>query len=186
MKDPQVIWKNSVDSTNDEVRRLKSGLSNLSSVAARHQSAGRGQGDHSWLSEDGFNLTFSMLLRFEGAALPVSRLHLINDFITTSIIAILSEEKVNAWVKLPNDIWVADKKICGILIENVLDGSFVRESIVGIGLNLNQTDWPECLPNPVSLKELTGKEYPPEEVLERISVVCKKNWNRYFMRSEVF
>lgn len=183
MKEPRTIWMDIVDSTNSETRRRIGGLGNLSVVAASRQTSGRGQGDHVWLSESGLNLTFSILLRFPGDGLPVGRLQLINDFITSSILDFLGEESVPARVKLPNDIWVGDKKICGILIENILDGSFVRESIVGVGLNLNQTQWPESLPNPVSLKELTGKEYPPEAALERISDFCKKNWRECFMRS---
>jgi len=184
MKEPETIWMDVVDSTNNELRRRMEGLGNMSAIAARSQSAGRGQGNHIWLSEDDSNLTFSLLLRYDEKSLHVSGLQRINDYITSALLQILSEEGVEAWVKLPNDIWVGDRKICGLLIENVLEGQYVRESIVGIGFNLNQTSWPDSLPNPISLTELTGKEYPPEEMLERISGYCKKNWSRYFMRPE--
>ena len=172
-----IFWYESLDSTNDELRRRIAGLDNLSIIASKSQTAGRGQGDHKWHSEPGSNLTFSLLLKFgDGARLKASGLQLLNDFITKVLLEFLSEEGVEAWVKLPNDIWVGSRKICGILIENQLKGAEIESSIIGIGLDLNQCEWPSDLPNPVSLKELTGKEYPPEQVLERISDLCKKNW----------
>lgn len=180
----EIIWLNSTDSTNDECRRRFSSLDNLSIIAARSQTCGRGQGGHVWTSADGENLTFSLAIKYGVPGLPVRELQTINDYITGVLTTLLREENVEAWVKKPNDIWVGDRKICGILIENVLHGEFASASIVGIGLNINQTLWPGFLPNPVSLKQLTGKEYPPELVLERISDLCKKNWSIYFKRSE--
>lgn len=185
LKEPATIWMEEVDSTNNEMRRRMDSLGNLSVIAARQQSSGRGQGSHVWLSETGANLTFSLLLRYGKEILPAPELRKINDYITDVLLRVISEEQVTARVKPPNDIWVSDRKICGILIENILEGSFIRESIVGIGFNLNQTEWPDSLPNPVSLCELTGKKYPPERMLERISDCCKKNWSRYFTRPEV-
>lgn len=175
-----IIWRESVDSTNDELRRHIDELDNLSIIASKSQTAGRGQGDHTWHSVPGQNLTFSLLLKFGGnARLKASGLKLLNDYITTVLLEFLREEGVEAWVKLPNDIWVGDRKICGILIENQLTGNEILSSIIGIGFDLNQCEWPEDLPNPVSLKELTGKEYPPEQTLERISILCKKNWSMF-------
>lgn len=163
-----IIWHKSLDSTNAEVRRQLSELDNLSIVAARTQTAGRGQGDHTWTSEPGLNLTFTLLRRFPKGAFDVRNLAAINTYVTSVLTHYLAAHGVQAWVKPPNDIWVGDRKICGILIENILDGSFVRESIIGIGLDLNQTVWPPELPNPVSLKELTGKDYSLEKELEAL------------------
>lgn len=81
----------------------------------------------------------------------------------------LGSRSIAAGIKLPNDIWVGKKKICGLLIENILEGKLVRESIVGIGLNVNQLCWPEDLPNPVSMRELTGTTYDLGQELE---VLC--------------
>lgn len=173
----KILWCESTDSTNSELRRHIGELDNLSIVAAKRQIAGRGQGDHTWCSEPGMNLTFSLLLLFsDDAPLNVRDIQEINVYITSVLLEFLRQEGVSAWVKLPNDIWVEDRKICGILIENQLDGHNVASTIVGIGLDLNQCEWPEDLPNPVSLKQLTGKEYPLELTLERISDLCKKNW----------
>ena len=153
-----------------------SGLDNLSIIAARSQTAGRGQGTHTWFASPGENLTFSILYRFEGAcALDVSDVILITELTTLALRDYLLGHGVQARIKWPNDIWVGERKICGILIENRLDGSAVRESITGIGLNLNETGWPPELPNPVSLHELTGEHYEPERELERLhKEICRR------------
>lgn len=176
-----IFWYECLGSTNSELKSRISEFDNLSIIAAKSQPAGRGQGTHTWFSSPGKNLTFSVLLRFEPGMLAARDEQIINRFATPVICSFLKEEGVTAWVKQPNDIWVKDKKICGILVENVLEGKWVRESVVGIGLNINEKDFPAELPNPVSLYQLTGKEYPLEETLERIHDLCKKNWKNVFM-----
>lgn len=148
---------------------MRDTLDNMSVIATVCQTAGRGQGDHTWTSTPGMNLTFSMLLKFSPGQLLARDEQIINTVVTPAMVDFLASEGVEAWVKKPNDIWVKDKKIAGILIENVLDGKYVSDCVVGVGFNLNQTDWPTDLPNPVSLKQLTGRDYSPAEVLEDIS-----------------
>ena len=161
-----ILWLESADSTNSELRKRMAACDNLSIVAARSQTAGRGQGDHRWHSSPGQNLTFSILYRFEGPCrLAASDALLITQVTTLALRDYLLAHGVEARIKWPNDIWVGDRKICGILIENILEGASVLAGIVGIGLNLNETDWPAELPNPVSLRELTGCSYDPEEEL---------------------
>ena len=161
-----ILWLDTVDSTNSELRKRMAGCDNLSIVAAKGQTAGRGQGDHRWHSTPGQNLTFSILYRFEGPfRLAASDALLITQVTTLALRDYLLGHGVEARIKWPNDIWVGDRKICGILIENILEGTSVLAGIVGIGLNLNETDWPEELPNPVSLRELTGLAYEPEKEL---------------------
>ena len=81
------------------------------------------------------------------------------------LISYLAGKGIKARLKLPNDIYVGDLKICGILIENILDGPNLGVSIIGIGLDVNQTDFPEDLPNPVSMAQLTGQTYNLQEEL---------------------
>ena len=195
-----IMWHNCLDSTNKQAHRLLNETSMtdiLSVIAAREQTAGRGQGTHTWTSAPGENLTFSMILNFEPAqvawrfagvqlrdGLEAVKQQIINTLICPVICDFLSAEGVQAHVKQPNDIWVGNKKICGILVENILRGSHVRYSIVGVGLNLNQTDFPAELPNPVSLTQLTGKKYKPENVLsELVGLFCKKNMESSFSDS---
>lgn len=165
-----ILWSNSLDSTNKEaVRLLQAGslTDKLSFIAALEQTSGRGQGDHIWTSAPGENLTFSVVLQDPGFC-DAGTLDLINSYVCPVIRRFLQEEGIESWVKAPNDIWVGDRKICGILIENFIIGSRVEASIIGIGLNLNQESWPSDIPNPVSLFQLNGKKYKPEDVLLRL------------------
>ena len=167
-----IEWLDVVDSTNSEVRRRMGSLDNLSVIAARFQTAGRGQGDHVWVSPEKENLTFSVLLKFGKnggpASLPVGDAIFITYIATTAIHSFLSSEGIEARIKWPNDVWVGDKKICGMLIENILEGKSVKASIVGIGINVNQSVFDPALPNPVSLSQLTGRHYPIDATLGRI------------------
>lgn len=174
LSNPDILWFDTLDSTNSEAERRFQELDNMSMIAAWNQTAGRGQGEHKWHSRPSENLTFSLVLKHR---LPAGELRRINDYITGVLLEFLWSEGVKAHVKLPNDIWVNDKKIAGILIENNIEGTCVTGSIIGVGFNLNETVWPEDLPNPVSLCELTGKKYAPEEVLRRIQEICRKNRN---------
>ena len=172
-----ILWLETADSTNSELRRRIAGLDNLSIIAAREQTDGRGQGTHTWFSTPGRNLTFSILYRFGDAyALAASDAILITQVTTLAIRDYLLGHGVRARIKWPNDIWVEDRKICGILIENTLESGMVRESIVGIGLNLNETGWPPELPNPVSLRELTGREYAPDAELTALEKEIRRRF----------
>ena len=161
-----ILWLETADSTNHALRERLGALDNLSVIAAREQTAGRGQGTHTWFATPGENLTFSILYRFGGVcSLAAADALLITQVTTLALRDYLLGKGVSARIKWPNDIWVGERKICGILIENIVSEGYVRESIVGIGLNVNGTGWPAELPNPVSLRELTGQCYILEEEL---------------------
>ena len=166
---PQIRWYETLDSTNSEARRLLSGLDNLSVIVADRQTAGRGQGDHVWTSAPGENLTFTLVLKYSSDhGLKASDAAVINAAFGRAMTEFLSSYGIEAWMKLPNDIWVGDRKICGILIENILKGKDIAVTLLGIGLNVNQTQFPEFLPNPVSMAQLTGRKYPLEATLKRL------------------
>ena len=172
------IWLEETDSTNRALRRHIGDYDSLSFLAAYGQTAGRGQGDHTWFSTPGKNLTFSYLLRYSeflGHPLTTDDALLITCVTTLGIRDYLLTHGVKADIKWPNDIWVDGKKICGILIENILEDGAIRESIIGVGLNLNETGWPRELPNPVSLSELTGRQYDPAGELVALSKeICRR------------
>ena len=171
-----IIWLKLTDSTNDEARRRLDVLDNLSVVAARTQTSGRGQGDHTWTSEPGQNLTFTVVLKFPPCApLAASEILRITQAVTHALREYLLSKGVAARIKWPNDIYVGDKKICGILIENILGGKQVAASMVGIGLNLNQSRFPADLPNPVSLRQVTGRRYDLREELVLLREELKKS-----------
>ena len=171
-----IIWLKLTDSTNDEARRRLDVLDNLSVVAARTQTSGRGQGDHTWTSEPGQNLTFNVVLKFPPCAPhAASEILRITQAVTHALREYLLSKGVAARIKWPNDIYVGDKKICGILIENILGGKQVAASMVGIGLNLNQLRFPADLPNPVSLRQVTGRRYDLREELVLLREELKKS-----------
>ena len=157
-----IHWLEEVDSTNNECLRHIEGIDNLSVVAAVSQTAGRGQRGNSWLAKAGENLTFSMVLKFgEGSFDPLEadRQFSITEAVTLGIADYLENEGIECSVKWPNDIYVRNRKICGILIENSIRDRFLAHSIVGIGLNVNQKEFPPHLVNPTSMTKLTGKQY---------------------------
>ena len=159
-----IKWFESLASTNNEAKKHITDYDNLSVIATIEQSAGRGQGSHTWYTTPGKNLTFTIVFNPEN--LPASEALYLTRITTLSLLSYLAARGVRARIKWPNDIWVEDKKICGILIENILEGNLVHNSIIGIGLNINESGWPEDLPNPVSLGELPGKSYDIHEELE--------------------
>ena len=176
----RIIWLDSAKSTNSELRMRLGELDNLSVIAAVEQTAGRGQGSHTWYSSPRTNLTFSILYRFpeDGQGLlMVADMLLVTQITTLGIREYLLSKGITAGIKWPNDIWVGDRKICGILIENILDGDRIEASIVGIGLDVNEETWPEELPNPVSMKQLTGIHY---ELVSELEELCASISKRYF------
>lgn len=162
----RIKWFDSLDSTNNELLRHLSEYDNLSVIAAVEQFAGRGQRGNHWLSHPGENLTFSLLLRPDD--LPAKELMGITFLSTLVIRDWLRAEGIPAQIKWPNDIYVGNRKICGMLIENGLESGKIAWSVIGIGLNLNQTVFPVELVNPTSLKRLTGNDYDPVRTLDGI------------------
>ena len=174
----KIYWHDVLDSTNSEVRRHLDELDNLSVTAAVEQTAGRGRGGHRWASEPGENLTFSVLFRFgspELAELDVKDALLITQAVTVALVDFFESEGLSPRIKWPNDIWIGDRKICGILIENTVDGGKISASIAGIGINLNQTAFDPALPNPCSLSALTGRKYDVKDSLERFCTCLERS-----------
>ena len=148
-KKHDIIWLESVDSTNDEAKRHISDIDNLSVLSALEQTAGRGQRGNSWKSAPGENLMFSIVLK--SPALMAEEHFALNEIAALSVSEFLSTYGIKAQIKWPNDIYVDEKKICGILIENSFRGKSISSSIIGIGLNINQRNFNVNLPNPTSM-----------------------------------
>ena len=163
----EIVHIDETDSTNRWLRQHGKGDM---VVVADYQTAGRGCGTNTWESERGKNLTFSVLLHPK--EIPANRQFLISEAVSVALCETLdvwlkneTEGRKGVMVKWPNDIYVGDRKICGILIENRLQGNYITDSIVGIGLNVNQTVFVSNAPNPVSLRQLTGREEDREALL---------------------
>lgn len=150
------------ESTNAAIRR---DAPHGYALMALRQTAGRGQRGNSWEAEPGRNITLSLMLR--PTDLDASRQFEVSEAVALGVLDLLRELALpDVSVKWPNDIYVADRKICGILIENSLTGRMISRSIAGIGLNVNQTEFHSDAPNPVSIRQLTGREVPIRELAE--------------------
>ena len=134
------------------------------------QSAGRGQAGNSWESAPGKNLLCSILIDISRWHLPWTPF-LINVAVCVALyrmIQPLLPDVSGLSIKWPNDIYYGDKKLAGILIENVFDGYEVQYTIAGIGLNVNQRTFRPDLVNPVSMALVSGENYTPETELEAL------------------
>lgn len=131
------------------------------------QTAGRGQAGNKWESEKDKNLLMSIILY--PIVIRTERQFLISKIISLGICDFLREYTAEVSIKWPNDIYVRNEKIAGILIENSIIRNEIDHTIAGIGLNINQEVFPRHLPNPTSLKLITGQEYNLEECLNRLA-----------------
>ena len=166
----KIVHIEETDSTN---RWLKAHGEGTMVVVADYQTAGKGCGTNSWESERGKNLTFSMLIH--PTDIPASQQFRITEIVSVALCEVLeqylsSRSTLHAplSIKWPNDIYVGDNKICGILIENRLQGAVIKDAIIGIGLNVNQQRFVSDAPNPVSLCQLLGHEVDREALLHDI------------------
>lgn len=165
--DIKTVWHDEVSSTNDIcMDSARNGFSEGIVVAAKYQEQGRGQRGNSWESELGLNLTFSILLRPE--FLKVDEQFLISKVAAISVCdwisAYLKDKHVA--IKWPNDIYIANNKVAGILIENSFSSSKFDISVVGIGINLNQREFSADLPNPTSLSIETNRVFDVKIALD--------------------
>ena len=165
----ELNWLDEVGSTSTWLAsNLTSDMESGYIVAARSQTAGRGQRGNGWEAEPGKNLSFSLLLRPDG--IEARRQFFISQAvalgITDALRHLLPGHEV--LIKWPNDIYVGNRKICGILIENSLAGQRIAHSIAGIGINVNQEQFLSDAPNPVSVIQLTGKSTELEPLLRKV------------------
>jgi BirA family biotin operon repressor/biotin-[acetyl-CoA-carboxylase] ligase len=155
-----LIVLDTVDSTNIHAMRLASGqdVRHGTVFFARRQTAGKGQWGRSWHSEPDAGILMSAVVDPVGTeggcgfALSVATVLACIDLLRGLLPGELQ-------VKWPNDLYWHDRKAGGILIENILRGGRCRRSVIGIGINVNQSDFDPALPNPVSIRQVTGREY---------------------------
>ena len=158
---------NQTASTNTYLSRLAATLPGGTVIYTPSQTAGRGQKGNSWESEDGKNLTFSLLLK--RPPVKARDQFYLSEAAALAVVEALTEAAGNGFtVKWPNDVYWQDKKVCGMLIENSLDGSDIAHSIIGIGINVNQERFVSDAPNPVSLINITGREHDLDALLRQV------------------
>ena len=154
-------------------------------VATNFQTAGKGQGNKVWISEKGENILASFY--FQPQILPNQQIYF-NYFFALTIHRVISlyvnhtisnDNAINnVTIKKPNDIYVGNKKIAGILIEHHIQGEKLNYSVAGVGININQTQFDPILPNPTSLKLITGKAYNRTRILKEIVQIGQAYYNK--------
>ena len=167
---PEYRHFDQLDSTNAYLQRMQAEQDIRGWVVwTNEQTAGKGMGCNGWESEQGKNLTLSMAL--DMGFLPAERQFLLSEAVALGLIEVLDEllpaEKLS--IKWPNDIYYENRKLAGILINSTIKANRMDVSIVGIGLNVNQMQFQDWPTHPISLKQITGKEYDLQPLLEKIA-----------------
>ena len=167
----EIIRLSDTASTNDYLLGLNTDQDLC--VVTDYQSAGKGMGTNTWESEPGKNLLFSILLH--PTWLPINRQYLLSMAEAVALVEVLGD---GFEIKWPNDIYYGDKKLSGTRIDINLQGSSLKDVIIGTGINVNQEVFLSNAPNPISLKNITGKEHDRDtllrDILERFSVYYTK------------
>ncbi|MGN6180667.1 MAG: biotin--[acetyl-CoA-carboxylase] ligase [Mucilaginibacter sp.] len=161
-----LITLSEVDSTNTYLKNILANSKPVEGtvIMAESQYAGRGQQQNRWHSEPGKNLSFSILLN--PIFLPIA-----NQFDLTRVVSLGVHDALKPLlgdylkVKWPNDVYYKDGKLGGILIENILQGQKIKHSVIGIGLNINQQEFPEWVPNPASVKQILQRDEDLKAIL---------------------
>lgn len=170
-----VIYLTECHSTNDEAleRLRRREIAEGSIVITDHQIKGRGQRGSLWQSESGKNLTFSLLLQ-PGFLAPSEQFYL-NMIISLAVVELLSDYATDLKIKWPNDIvHQNDGKLGGILIENIINQTGIEHTVVGVGLNINQTEF--SLTKVTSLKLLAGQQQDKWEIFRLLIAKIEKRY----------
>lgn len=144
-------------------------------VITDNQTAGRGQRGNSWETQQGKNFTFSILLK--PSFLTPSQQFYLNIVMALGVFHFLRERtEKEVSIKWPNDVLVDQKKICGILVENTIQGSTIQNTVAGVGLNMNQQSFDN--ERATSLRNMTGREYVLHDELDGLLSCIEKSYLR--------
>lgn len=179
-----IVKLDATNSTNQYLKALiqSQTLEDYTVVMANEQQNGKGQLGNIWISQPGMNLTVSILKKNHG--LLASNQFLLNVITSLAVYNVLKEFNISDLsIKWPNDILSGSSKICGILIENIISGATIKSSIIGIGLNVNQTSF-ENLPKATSLKLELGRSISLEKLLKSIVKEFKSSFLEDICKTE--
>ncbi len=160
------IFIEETDSTNRYLHDYQSDGEEMTIVYTDFQTSGRGQGNNHWESEQGKNITFSILIH--PREVLITKQFILSMSGALAIKDVLDTYTEGITVKWPNDIYWHDKKICGTLIETSVSGKCIHDCIFGVGVNVNQRQFSSDAPNPVSLYQILGHESDRTEILRNI------------------
>lgn len=182
-KPMNIQWIDILPSTNDYLKKLinENNISHKTIISVHHQTHGKGQKQNLWFSEPRKNLTFSIYLQLQQHANNLFALNKLTactliDFFTTI------DRDNEYFIKWPNDIIVHHKKIAGILIETIIEQNFIH-CIIGIGINVHQTEFPLMKFPPTSLYLVTGKTFNLNELLEHFSHLFERKYEDFLQNN---
>ena len=167
-------------STNDEARNPRYAHGDI--IVAEYQTEGRGQRGNRWASDAGKNLMFSVVLAPENLA--VAAQFSLLECVALALVDTFAHFQIDTTIKWTNDIYVGDRKLVGVLIENSLSGALVSRSVVGIGINVNQTTFDPSLPNPTSMALAAGHIFDRDEVLSHFAEALRVRYNDLALNAE--
>jgi len=178
------IFREKTDSTNSDLKKIASeDLVHGTVLLADHQQNGRGQYNRLWISEPGLNLTFTMAFR----PAETDRLPLLTMTIGWALINFLQcEFRFKGYLKMPNDVLISRKKIAGILTENIFYGSRLDRVLIGVGLNVNQSQFSSELDQATSIRIENGKSCNREEMLAKLLMEIEAAYSRWTLRDPDF
>ena len=174
----RIVRFDSLESTNKYCEALDlDEVEDFTCYWALAQTAGIGQRGNHWHASPGRNLTFSLVLH--PTFLPADRQFRLTQALSLALVDLLSDFHLpqSTLIKWPNDIYVDGRKICGTLTSTRLTGTCIASAVCGIGLNVNETDFPDWVPNPTSLSLLTGREYELEPLLRQLLECIEARYN---------
>lgn len=174
-----IVYVDFAESTNSLLAASAKKFEHGTALAAHSQTSGRGQRGNKWESEPGKNLTFSVLLR--PTTIVASHQFELLQIVSIAVVKVLRAQlgTNDIHIKWPNDIYFRDHKICGILIENTLSGPAISQSIIGIGINVNQDRFVSDAPNPISMAQISGREYDLDDLLEYFVTQIVSDFDAY-------
>ena len=159
---------------------LKENINDFTVVVSKHQTNGRGRNGNLWANKTSLNLAFSVYKRFINFS--VKEKFMLNIVSSVSVYEVLKKYKLNnLTIKWPNDIMTENKKIAGILIENSVRGNKINHSVIGVGININQSQFLD-LPNATSVFLESGKKHSVEKIAVELKDAFKKNFTNFEIR----
>ncbi len=159
-----------IASTNDYANKLIENNKFIDGqiILAKNQSNGKGQQNNIWESDAGKNITCSIITK--PSFVPLEEQFLLSKAISLGVRDFLLIHTKEVSIKWPNDIYIGDKKIAGILIENIIMGDKMETSVIGIGININQEIFSDNIPNPTSLKMTEKRDFNIEELTNQLAL----------------
>ena len=178
----KMIKLDAIDSTNSYLKRLllTENINDFTVVVSKHQTNGRGRNGNLWVNKPSLNLAFSVYKRFINFS--VNEKFMLNVVSSVSVYEVLKKYKLNnLTIKWPNDIMTENKKIAGILIENSVRGNKINHSVIGIGININQSQFLD-LPNATSVFLESGNKHSVDKIAVELKDAVEKNFTNFELK----